>query len=303
MAMKSCFVEVCGREMHYTEWGADASWPDKPVLIMWHGLTRCARDFDIPAKYYSDIYRVLCPDTLGRGLSQWAVEMEEYSVRSYAKQAGEFVSKTCGENAIVDWFGTSMGGIIAINACTAGGPLDGRIRKLLLNDIGPELNQAAIQEIAKNAGNQPIMDKFTDLVAHLRRMYEVAVGPAEGELDFTLSTQHIYRRLPDGRYTLHFDPRIGTIVQQRATRLVSESDDPWTEYDKCTAKEILAVRGTKSMLLLEEGHQKLASRGLACPVRLVEVPDKGHAPLFATPEELQLSDSFFRDGQSQCALQ
>ena len=62
---------VCeGREIHFTEWGAD----NDEVLVAWHGLARTGRDMDHIAAHLATRYRVICPDTLGRGLSQWSPE-------------------------------------------------------------------------------------------------------------------------------------------------------------------------------------------------------------------------------------
>lgn len=288
--MQSRFVTVNEREIHYTEWGATtAGAAAKPVLIMWHGLTRCGRDFDIPAKHLSAKYRVLCPDTIGRGLSQWAVEHEEYCIPNYVKLAGEFVNATCGRDAVVDWFGLSMGGIIGWHACSKGGPLEGRIRKLVLDDIAPELDPEALAFIAKYTSVQPVFNRMSELEDYFRGIYEVSFGP-QPEGWFRNITQYTARRLPDGRVTPHYDPRCTQMVSNTKTS-VSTSSDVWAEFDACTAESILAVRGAKSSLLTEEIHKKMATRGLN--VQLATIPDAGHAPTFNTPEELALADSFF----------
>ena len=69
---RSAYVEAAGFEMHVTEWGD----PKRPPLVMWHGLARTGRDFDEAAEALSDTYFVICPDTLGRGLSSWAKRPE-----------------------------------------------------------------------------------------------------------------------------------------------------------------------------------------------------------------------------------
>ena len=66
--MISKYLTVLDRELHYTEWGAGHA----GTVVMWHGLARTGRDFDDIAAELSKRYRVLCPDTLGRGLSQWS---------------------------------------------------------------------------------------------------------------------------------------------------------------------------------------------------------------------------------------
>ena len=50
----------------YTEWGD----PDHPhVVVCVHGLTRNGRDFDTLAGALAERCRVICPDVVGRGLS------------------------------------------------------------------------------------------------------------------------------------------------------------------------------------------------------------------------------------------
>jgi pimeloyl-ACP methyl ester carboxylesterase len=68
MKAQSRYVTLLDREVHYMEWGA----PDAPALIMWHGLARTGRDFDDLAEALCDRWRILVPDTIGRGLSQWS---------------------------------------------------------------------------------------------------------------------------------------------------------------------------------------------------------------------------------------
>ncbi|MCB1639436.1 MAG: hypothetical protein KDI15_11385, partial [Thiothrix sp.] len=82
------FITCRNLEIHYTAWGA----PEAPKLIMWHGLSRTGRDFDEIALSLSDHYYVICPDTPGRGLSQWSSKPEEeYVIPFYAGLALELL--------------------------------------------------------------------------------------------------------------------------------------------------------------------------------------------------------------------
>ena len=71
---RSQFLPVLGHEVHLTEWGK----PGAPPIVMWHGLARTGRDFDELAAALSDCWHVICPDTVGRGMSSWARSEEEY---------------------------------------------------------------------------------------------------------------------------------------------------------------------------------------------------------------------------------
>ncbi|MGE8590830.1 MAG: alpha/beta fold hydrolase, partial [Alcaligenes sp.] len=80
----SRYLRCAGRELHYTEWGA----ADAPPIIMWHGLARTGRDFDELARALAGGYRVICPDAIGRGLSQWSPDpAAEYRLDFYATLA------------------------------------------------------------------------------------------------------------------------------------------------------------------------------------------------------------------------
>ncbi len=74
----SCYAVLCGREIHWMDWApaADAAAhavSAAPTVIAWHGLARTGRDMDELAIHLAQRgYRVICPDTLGRGLSQWS---------------------------------------------------------------------------------------------------------------------------------------------------------------------------------------------------------------------------------------
>jgi len=90
--------------MAYWEWG-DAHNPR--VLICVHGLTRCGRDFDTLARHLSGHYRVICPDVVGRGKSDWLVQPQYYTVVQYVADMLTLIARL-GVSTF-DWVGTSMG--------------------------------------------------------------------------------------------------------------------------------------------------------------------------------------------------
>jgi len=167
MTMASHYVTVLERELHYVEWGAG----NGENVVMWHGLARTGRDFDDLAAALSRRYRVICPDTLGRGLSQWSPEPDrEYCLAFYARLAAAFCDAL--GVARMHWVGTSMGGAIGIKlASRNGGALAGRIDKLVLNDNGPQLAQAAIERIRNYAANPPAFARVSELDAYFRKVY------------------------------------------------------------------------------------------------------------------------------------
>ncbi len=82
MKPTSHYLTCHGFNIHFTAWG-DTS---LPVVIAWHGLARTGRDFDPLAEQLAPHYRVIFPDTIGRGLSQWShAPQEDYSFATYAR--------------------------------------------------------------------------------------------------------------------------------------------------------------------------------------------------------------------------
>ena len=146
--MKSRYVVCEGREIHFMEWGAE----HRETVIAWHGLARTGRDMDELAAHLSSRYRVICPDTIGRGLSQWSPHPErEYCLDFYGRLALSLLEQLgIGE---CHWVGTSMGGAIGIRL--AAGGLKGRMRHLVLNDMGPKIADAAVERIKAYAGKPP----------------------------------------------------------------------------------------------------------------------------------------------------
>ena len=145
-APRSAYLDIAGVEIHVTEWGDKT----KPALVMWHGLARTGRDFDEAARALSDSYFVLCPDTPGRGLSAWARDpVRDYCYRRFGEVALLVLDRYGIGN--LRWVGTSMGGLLGVTL--AAGALRERMSHLVINDIGPEIPEAAIDRIAAYVGN------------------------------------------------------------------------------------------------------------------------------------------------------
>lgn len=271
----SHYVRCLDRELHYVEWGK----ADAPPLVMWHGLARTGRDFDDLAAELADTYRIVCPDTIGRGLSQWSPRPdEEYCLDFYAKLACAFVDALGFDR--VRWVGTSMGG--AIGTVAAATTLKGRVSHLVLNDIGPALNPVAIERIRSYAGNPPQFDAVTELEQFFRTVYKPYGWLSDAQ--WRRMTETSTRRMPDGKVTPHYDPNM---VRQF---IVHPHDyDRWNEYDALDMP-VLLLRGVDSDLLLQETAEEMTRRGPRA--RLEVIPGCGHAPALNVPEQVELVRGF-----------
>ena len=280
----SHYLRCADREIHFVEWGAQ----HQDTVIAWHGLARTGRDMDELAWHLSARYRVICPDTIGRGLSQWSPKpLEEYQLSFYARIAAELMDQLSIERA--HWVGTSMGGAIG-TVCAAGRVeprLKGRIRSLVLNDNAPELAAPAIERIKAYAGHPPAFDTVSELEAFLRQVYKPYGWLSDAQWRRMAETST--RRLPDGRVTPHYDP---AMVQQ----FIVHPDDYriWDDYDALDIP-VLCLRGAESDLVLPEVTARMLQRGPGARglTRIVEIPGCGHAPALNVPEQLDLVADFF----------
>ena len=265
---QSHYVEVSGHEVHVTCWG-DRS---KPATVLWHGLARTGRDFDELARALSATRFVLCPDTIGRGLSSWSADPEaHYRPSYYARLALALLDRMGIADAA--WLGTSMGGQIGMRAAALA---PGRLRCLIVNDIGPEVPKAAIDRIVAYAGTPPDFATVTAAETWFRSIY-TPFGPA-GDGFWRRMAETSLRRRGDGRLTLHYDPCI-------AEMLLTHSAEQ-TTWDLWEALHLPThiLRGSHSDLLTPE----IAARMRASGPRpgMTEFPACGHAPSMALPEDI-----------------
>ncbi|HEY0886237.1 MAG TPA: alpha/beta hydrolase [Ramlibacter sp.] len=290
MSPSSHYTTCAGREIHFTEWGERHG----PAVVAWHGLARTGRDMDELAGHLAGRgFRVVCPDTIGRGFSQWSPDPHnEYTLAFYARLAAELFDRIGMQAA--HWVGTSMGG--AIGMVCAGGlaqpQLKARIRSVVLNDNAPKLAEPAIERIRAYAGNPPAFATIAELEAFFRQVYKPYGWLSDAQ--WRRLTETSVRRLPDGRVTPHYDP---AMVRQFTDH--PHDYDVWEHYDAIEVP-VLCLRGAESDLVLRETTQQMLRRGpgLRGLTRIVEVPGCGHAPALNVPDQLELVASFVEQNEA-----
>lgn len=277
-ASRSTYVQAAGHEIHVTEWGERG----RPALVMWHGLARTGRDFDEAAEALSDSYFVICPDTLGRGLSSWAKRPEiDYSYRSFGDITLDLLDHFgIGETR---WVGTSMGGLIGVTL--AADRLKGRITHLVVNDIGPDIPEAGSGRIASYVGNPPVLSTVGELEAWLKSNY--APFGRNSDAFWRRMADTSARRRDDGTVTIHYDPQIVTQFTHHKGDL-----DVWDSWDRVDARTLL-LRGAASDVLTPETALEMTRRGPK--PRLETFENCGHAPTLASEREIALLRGFLAE--------
>ncbi len=245
--------------LRWHEWGP----PDGRPVVCVHGLTRNGRDFDALAQALAAKgRRVICPDIPGRGISGWLPAGALYAVPTYVGVLAPLLAEL-GE---YDWVGTSMGGLIGMGL--AGLPFD-RMRRLVLNDVGPFIPAAALVRIRDYLSAAPT--QFADLAAleaQLRTVHK-PFGPLT-DAEWRHLALHSARMTADGRMRLHYDPRIVEPMQGPLADV-----DLWALWDWAVQHPVLVLRGAESDLLTAATAARMDEHP---DTMLVTLPGVGHAP-------------------------
>jgi pimeloyl-ACP methyl ester carboxylesterase len=266
---------IGGRGLHrmaYVEWGEPAN---PRVLVCVHGLSRQGRDFDTLAQDLASHYRVVCPDVVGRGRSDWLPDPMGYAIPAYVADMVTLVARLGVEQ--VDWVGTSMGGLIGLGlAALPNSP----VRRLVLNDVGPTIQAAAMQRIGSYLG-LPAHWKTVDEAADALWAISQGFGPHTREEWLALTRPQL---VPDGPgWKSHYDPAIAVPIRAITPEMAAAGEAAlWQAYDRVQCPTLL-LRGSESDLLLHDTALAMTQRGPRA--QLHELPGVGHAPTLVAPAQ------------------
>ena len=263
----------------YWEWG-DAANPK--VLVCVHGLTRQGRDFDTLARALCDEYRVVCPDVAGRGQSDWLKNAASYAIPTYVADMVTLLARL--DAATVHWVGTSMGGLIGLGLAALP---DSPIERLVLNDVGPAIEYAALARIGTYVG-MPAHWKSLDEAADALRAISLGFGPHTRE-EWTALTRPQLVADGDG-FKPHYDPAIGVPFRAVTPELAAAGEGLlWKSYDAIRCPT-LVLRGAESDLLSPATAAAMAQRGPRA--RVHEIAGVGHAPTLVHAEQVAVVRDF-----------
>ncbi len=258
--------------MAYWEWGD----PSNPrVVVCVHGLSRQGRDFDTLAQDLCGERRVVCPDVVGRGRSDWLPDPMGYAIPGYVADMVTLLARLDADQ--VDWVGTSMGGLIGLGvAALRGSPL----RRLVLNDVGPTIEPVALQRIGQYLG-QPVHWRDLDEAADAMWTVSQGFGPHTREQWLALSRPQLR---PDGEgFKPHYDPAIAVPFRAITPELAKAGEAAlWAAYDSLRLSTLL-LRGAQSDLLSPATAQAMTLRGPRA--RLHAFEGVGHAPMLVQADQ------------------
>lgn len=265
--------------MAYWEWGDPAN---ERVLVCVHGLARQGRDFDTLAADLCGHYRVVCPDIVGRGRSDWLADPMGYAIPAYVADMVTLLARL--DAAQVDWVGTSMGGLIGLGvAALAGSPL----RRLVLNDVGPSIEPASLARIGTYLG-APLRWATLDEAADALWAISQSFGPHTREQWLALTRPQL---MADGTgFKPHYDPAIALPFRAITPEIARAGEAAlWAAWDSL-ALPVLLLRGADSDLLSKATAQAMTERGPKA--RCVEFAGVGHAPTLVQPAQRKVVRDF-----------
>jgi pimeloyl-ACP methyl ester carboxylesterase len=263
--------------MAYWDWGDPAS---ERVVVCVHGLSRQGRDFDTLARdLVAGGWRVVCPDVVGRGRSDRLADPMGYAIPTYVADMVTLVARLGVEQ--VDWVGTSMGGLIGLGlAALEGSP----VRRLVLNDVGPTIEPAALQRIGSYLG-APVRWPTLDAAADALWTISQGFGPHTREQWLALTRPQLVP-VPEGEgggYRPHYDPAIAVPFRAITPEIAAAGEAMlWQTWDRLRCPTLL-LRGAQSDLLSHATARAMTERGPSA--RLVEFDGVGHAPTLVQPEQ------------------
>ncbi len=260
-----------GLRLHYRDYaGSD---PARPLLLCIPGLTRNARDFEALAERLAGEWRVIAVDLRGRGESAYARDPLTYAPLSYTQDLEALLAELKIERVVLA--GTSMGGLLAMQLGAADAR---RVVGLIVNDVGPELDEIGMTRIRASIGRTSTWPTWVHAARDFAELHKQAF-PTWGLEDWLAFAKRMAKIGSAGRIVPDYDMRIA-----EALRVASPvaGMDLWSAWQALAGVPALVVRGERSDILSAETLERMIAtnpRTEALTVRGV-----GHAPTLDEPE-------------------
>lgn len=262
-----------GLRLHARDYPGDGA--RLPVVCI-PGLTRNAADFELLAPWLAAKgHRVLAVDLRGRAGSQRDPVPKRYNIGRYAADMLELLRDRQIPRAV--FIGTSLGALVTMAVASK---RSDAVAAAVLNDAGPEVGRAALARIGAYAGRTVPPMTLEETAAYARRVGAVAF-PRYTDADWRAMAARMFRRREDGLYETDYDPAIVRTASPLLLRLTRPL--LWLAFRRLArVRPTLLLRGALSDVL-EPGL--IARMARAAPtLRVVEIPDVGHAPDLSEPQ-------------------
>lgn len=265
-----------GLKLHFRDYPGRE---DRPPLVCLPGLTRNARDFELLARRLAGEWRVICPEMRGRGDSGYARDVATYNPAQYIEDVlALFEDVGIGRFVAI---GTSLGGLMTLVMAPT---MRERLAGVVLNDIGPVLEQAGFDRIRGYVGQGRSFPTWM----HAARGLEESQGaafPDYAVTDWLAMAKQLMTLSSKGRIVFDYDMRI---AEPFMALKFEDLPDLWPGLDALSGIPALFLRGELSDILGAATLARMQAR--VAGAEAVTVPRIGHAPTFAEPEAVAAVD-------------
>jgi pimeloyl-ACP methyl ester carboxylesterase len=290
-----------GLSLYYRSYGEG-----EDVAVCLPGLTRNSKDFDDLARHLARPeaptgqrpWRVLCPDLRGRGQSEHDPKPANYHPGTYVKDVWTLLDGLGIRRVAL--IGTSLGGLMSMLMADQ---QPGRLRGVVLNDVGPEIPPAAVARILQYVGRTPPAADWESAAAEAQRNYGLAF-PGVPDDFWPRYVRRSWAENTEGRPAPDMDPAIGDALRKAhgavkvlrwlrryglLKRVGGVPIDTWDAFAALTMPCLL-LQGELSDVLTGDIVARMQER--KPDLEVVRVPDRGHAPLLDEPIARAAIDDF-----------
>lgn len=269
-----------GLRLHYRDYDGPL---EKPPILCIPGLTRNARDFEPVADRYAGEWRVICIELRGRGSSEPDPDPGHYTPTHYVADILKLLDQLGIADAV--FLGTSLGGICTMLLASTDAD---RIAGAMLNDIGPEIDQAGLDRIGGYVGRDVRFDSWDEAIKLIAER-NIDVFPKWGGGEWERFAHRILYEAADG-IRFDYDMRIAERFRAAAEGPAGAS---WNLYEALAGRPVTILRGDRSDLLAQDVAERMVEL-LPGDAELVVVPDVGHTPNLEEPESQAAMDRLLK---------
>ena len=263
----------------YQDWGPE----DANPIVCVHGLTGNAFDFDILAQDLTQHgHRLIAVDLPGRGDSDFHDDPLLYNYDQYIQDLLGLLDHLHLKS--VDWLGVSLGGLLGVRIA---GSDNSPIRRMILNDIGPEVPKAALDFIHMVIAQDYSFADMDEFEHRLRETRGLSWGPMRDE-HWAHMAKYNARPLDDGRLTYKYDPKIAVVFEKEPIGAF----DLWSCWDAITCP-MLVIQGGQSVLLTDEIIKTMQAHRPKFDLHVFE--DCGHVPSLMDANQIQVLRSWLQN--------
>lgn len=270
-----------GLSLYVRDYPGPAEGAGTPMLCL-GGLTRNSKDFAGVAKFHSRRRRVICPDTRGRGLSDYDPHWRNYDPSVYIGDVRHILCALGIHGVVV--LGTSMGGLMGMGMAAA---MPGALKGLVLNDVGPTVRRKDLDVIVDYMKSPPSLGSWHEAGQHLKKWFD-GVYPIPNDEGWTRAAHLSYVARPDGTIGFDWDPNLVKPILADNTAVY----DFWHLFKACGRIPVLTIRGAQSDILDVAQLDQMAA--LHRSMQTVTVAGVGHAPGLGEPESIEALNGFLK---------